>query len=228
MTKLLVGTIFLILCSFPHSQTTNPHGDLVSNFLSRNKPLFEYEAIRTMIAVNGGTSVTLEVKAKLERGDQLAYTTLSDNSAIFLLNPKSWYMKNRVLDKILEKEKLTMLTSPNKYNYNSENYEFGSPVDLGGVWKLPITAKKRDEGFYIDGWLIVLPNGEMVQCDGSLVKSPDSNVRNTKINVRFKEFNGIRLPINYNSSADVRLFGHSTLHTTYTYKSVNGVAVTGR
>ena len=62
----------------------------------------------------------------------------------------------------------------------------------------------------------------MLQIDGRLSKNPSWWTRRVDIVRRYARIQGVRVPVEMPSRADVRIVGDSSFEMTYEYTSING------
>ena len=91
----------------------------------------------------------------------------------------------------------------------------------GLVW-LGVTPKRKDL-LLLDGSIFLRPeDGDLVRVQGLLSKNPSFWTRHVEITRHYERIAGVRLPVAFESVANVLLAGKSTFKMTYTYQTVNG------
>ena len=68
-------------------------------------------------------------------------------------------------------------------------------------------------------------DGDIVRLQGSPSQSPSWWTRKVDIAQRYERINGVRVPVELASRADVRVAGDSTFLMTYDYVTINGRSV---
>jgi hypothetical protein len=103
------------------------------------------------------------------------------------------------------------------------NYTFDDELEIAdGLARLGVQARRKDI-LLINGALFVKPDdGDLVRMEGQLAKNPSFWTRHVEITRRYRRFGEIRMPVAFESVADVILYGHSSLSMTYHYDSING------
>ncbi len=91
-----------------------------------------------------------------------------------------------------------------------------------GLLRFRVRPKRRDPAL-VDGTIWVnADNGDLVQMDGRLSKSPSFWATAVYVLRRYGRIEGVRVPVYTESAADVRLAGRTTLRMTYVYEAING------
>jgi hypothetical protein len=177
----------------------------------------EYKALRHLEARNAhfGTEAAMEVWTEGD-ANGFRYRIVSEEG--------SEYIRNRVFRQTLETERAMWASgAPNRATFTRANYVFedrGPQAD--GSTSLSVKPKRKDP-LLIDGIIFLSPDdGDLVRMEGRLVKSPSFWTRHVQIVRCFRRFNGIRMPISLESTANVLVAGKSTFRMTYEYQSVNG------
>jgi hypothetical protein len=113
--------------------------------------------------------------------------------------------------------------APNRATFTRANYVFEDRgVQPDGSTSLWVKPRRRD-ALLIDGAIFLRPgDGDLVRLEGRLSKPPSFWTRHVQIVRCFRRFNGIRMPISLESTANVLIAGKSTFRMTYEYESVNG------
>ena len=85
---------------------------------------------------------------------------------------------------------------------------------------------RRKDLLLLEGSIFLRPeDAELVRIEGRPSKSPSFWTRQVEIVRRFQRFAGVRMPITFESSANVFIAGRSTFRMTYEYETVNGQSV---
>ena len=94
-----------------------------------------------------------------------------------------------------------------------------------GLASLAITPRRKDV-LLIDGWVFVKQDdGDLVRIEGRLSKVPSLWTRHVEIVRRYGRIDGVHVPMEIESVAQVLIAGRSTFRMTYEYESINGQRV---
>ena len=99
-------------------------------------------------------------------------------------------------------------------------------LERGGLDdRLKSVARRREE-LLVDGTILVTSaEADLVRIEGRLAKNPSIWTKRVDIVRRYERVNGVRVPVEMSSTADVLIVGHSSFTMRYDYESVNGVPV---
>jgi hypothetical protein len=70
-------------------------------------------------------------------------------------------------------------------------------------------------------------DGDLVRVEGVLAKMPSWWTKRVEITLRYARIDGVRVPVEMASRADVRIAGDSSFSMTYYYTMINGRAIDG-
>jgi hypothetical protein len=191
---------------------------IVDRFLSSDPArVTSYRAVRHLHATSRGGKMTASMTA---------LTTLDPIEGfqfVVLESSGSGLIKNRVFLPALEAEREAKTPAAEARGALSmANYEF---LDKGqgdeGLMQIGIRPKRKDT-LLIDGSILVTPEADLVRVEGRLVKRPSFWTRRVEVVRRYERLEGVRVPVEMRSSADVLIGGKSTFVMTYDYTSVNG------
>ena len=124
----------------------------------------------------------------------------------------------------LETERLMWASgAPDRAAINPDNYTFEDRgLEPGGLAGVGVKPRRKDL-LLVDGSIFLRPtDGDLVKLQGSLSKSPSFWTREVEIVRRYERVAGVRLPVAFESVANVFLAGRSTFTMIYTYQMVNG------
>jgi hypothetical protein len=132
------------------------------------------------------------------------------------------YVRRRVFMPALEAEG-RMWGVANHAAISPENYVFEDRgAEPTGLAWIALTPRRKDV-LLVDGSIFLRPaDGDLVRIEGSLSKTPSFWTRRVEIVRRYERIAGIRVPVEFQSVASVRIAGRSTFTMTYQYESVNG------
>jgi hypothetical protein len=139
----------------------------------------------------------------------------------------SGYIRSHVFEKALETErKMWSDGSAERGAINLENYAFlDCDTEAEGLSCVTLKPRRKDV-LLVDGSIFLHPDtGDLVRVEGTLVKTPSFWTRSVEILRRYERISGVRVPVEFASTASVRLAGFSTFRVTYEYESLNGTRV---
>lgn len=214
-----------ILSAVPFSSPTapgitasSPDEDLLQRFLRSNEPpLTSYRARRTLTASSMGGRMAASVEA----------WTLLDSSGRFdfevIRAEGSGLVRNRVLLAALETEQRS---HNQRTNVNAEltpaNYNFEVRGVTGDTATIALQPRRRNAMLLIGSVVVRRDDGDMLRIDGSPSENPSWWTRRVDIVRRYSRIDGVRVPVEMSSRADVRLAGDSSFLMTYEYTVING------
>jgi hypothetical protein len=198
---------------------------LVDRFLTgEDTPLDSYRASRRMTARNARfkKEAWAEVVTALTPATGFTYAVLASGGSSMVVD--------RVLLPALENEaRLWRSGEPARNALTRENYEFAPAV--GGVageeeLRVPIRARRKHI-LLVNGTLFLSPaDGDLLRVEGRLSKSPSFWVSRVDVTRRYARIGGVRVPVELESVAQLRLAGRSEMRIAYRYESINGLQVT--
>jgi hypothetical protein len=214
--------------------SAHAESSLLERFLAHHEaePVTRYRATRRLEAENGRFNVKgwMEVVTELTPEKGFTWTVVEEGG--------SGYIRNKVLRKTLEGEADAIRNNdPAKAALNETNYVFAlsdaamskgktvapSADAVGdGHARLFITPKRKDM-MLVDGALLLAEaDGDLVQVEGRLSKTPSFWTRSVDIVRRYARIAGLRVPVATESTANVRIAGRSEFRMIYTYQMING------
>jgi hypothetical protein len=181
-----------------------------------SKPLMSYRAKRHLEAHNlrfkkdGWMDVVTTLSPELG----FAYTVVAEGG--------SDYVRRRALYGALDGERDAVKEGRQAVVITDANYTFADPVNVDGLAHVRLTPRRKDK-LLVDGWIFLRPeDGNLMELNGRLAKSPSWWVNQVQIVRRYQLMGDVRVPIELQSVADVKIAGRSTFAMTYTYEMVNG------
>lgn len=136
----------------------------------------------------------------------------------------SGYIVSKVFKAALESEqKIWADGAPERATISPDNYIFEERgAEPSGLLWLGVTPKREDL-LLVNGSIFLRPDdGDLVRVEGTLAKSPSFWTRRVNIVRHYRRVAGVRLPVEFQSTANVRIAGPSTFRMTFTYEKVNG------
>ena len=155
-----------------------------------------------------------------------AVTELSDDKFTFTITSRggSEMVQNRALIPVLEAER-DLSKESNAFEITEANYRFTEAAPDGDHHaRIRLDPKRKDKRL-LDGFLVLTPDGDVIEINGKLSKSPSFWTSNVQVTRKYGHVDGIRVPISVTSAADVRLAGRSTFSMTYTFQAIDGSPV---
>ena len=149
--------------------------------------------------------------------------TTSGFSYTILGEGGSEYIRSHVFRATLETERKMRLSDATDHaGITPENYSFEDRgVQPAGLARLGVKPKRKDL-LLVDGSIFLRPDGDLVTVEGTLLKSPSFWVRHVEVVGHYERIAGVRLPVAFESVANVVIAGRSTFTMTYDYETVNG------
>ena len=191
-----------------------PRG-VVEKFLTYPNGPHSYRAHRHMEATGAGLRASIDADTDYAPSTGFHYeVTAQEGSGI---------IRSRVLVPLLEQEQqliargetATVALSPKNYQFMGE----GEAED--GLARIALQPLRKERAL-IDGELLVRPDdGELVRLDGRLAKNPSFWTKRVDVVRRYQRISGVLMPISLESTAQLRLFGKSTLNMTYDYTAID-------
>jgi hypothetical protein len=216
----LVATVILLLVS---GVMATPHSTGCGEATAFAAPQRPYVAFRRLEAENlkSGRQGWMDVRTELGTDGLLKVDVLDEGG--------SDYIRNKVLRAALDGERqliATRSTAPVPSVDSTTCSE--SQVDASGLVRVPLKpGRKGDVGLIFGNMFLQPGTGDLVRVEGRLAKNPSFWVSQVDISWTYaRVHNDIVLPVSLHSVAKVKMFGPSTFHMTYDYRSVDGQAVT--
>lgn len=192
---------------------------LLQRFLANAEaPPVEYRALRHLEASNPHfhQNATMDVWTEYDNANGFRYQVVSESG--------SGYIRRKVFLAALDGEqKMWTNREPQRASFSHENYTFQEgAMGADGLASL-LVAPKRKDMLLVEGSLFVLPNeGDLVRIEGKLSKNPSIWTRRVDVIRRYARLAGVRVPISFESVANVLIAGRSTFKMTYDYEIING------
>ena len=215
---LAIGTL---LAPFDAGRPASGSGGptLLERFLARvEEPPVEYRALRHFEASSPHfrQSARMDVWTEFDNAKGFRYEVVSESG--------SGYIRKKVFLAALEGEqKMWANHEPDRASFSRENYTFqdGAPA-VDGLASLLVTPRRKDM-LLVEGAVFVQhDDGELVRIEGRLSKNPSFWTRRVDVIRRYTRLAGVRVPISFESVANVLIAGRSTFKMTYDYEIVNG------
>ena len=219
----LVATVILLLVSGVMATPHSPGCGETTAFAAPQRP---YVAFRRLEAENqkSGRQGWLDVRTELGTDGLLTVEVLDEGG--------SDYIRNKVLRAALDGERQLIATRsaapvPSVDTTTCTQSQVDATVDATGLVRVPLKPGRKGDVGLIYGNIFLQPGtGDLVRVEGRLAKNPSFWVSQVDVSWTYaRVHNDIVLPVSLHSVAKVKMFGPSTFHMTYDYRSVDGQAV---
>jgi hypothetical protein len=201
--------------SAPRGVATAP---LIERFLTSGEPqLTSFQARRVLAAstMGGRMRASLEARTYLTPDGTFRFEVVSEEG--------SGVIRRRVLIRALETERRNRnQREMGSADLTTANYDFEvtGRADAGLVAIRLIPRRKAP--MLLDGAVTVRQaDGDIVQIDGSPAERPSWWTKRVDITRHYARIEGVRVPIEMSSRADVRIAGAATFSMTYDYAMIN-------
>jgi hypothetical protein len=201
-----------------------PADSTVERFLARDAaPLVEFVAHRRLEARNDRLKAAGWLEACVTQdASGFSYRVTAEGG--------SGYVRNRALRKALDGERELVRTgAPASAALTTANYEMATVADVEplplGEAAIRLRPKRRDV-LLIDGRVVVTdPEGDLLRIEGRLSKAPSFWTTAVTVVRRYDRVAGVRVPVETESTADVRIVGRSHFRMRASFVTVNGITV---
>src|SRR5262245_31703126 len=187
-------------------------------FDASDQPLAQFRAVRHMEATNVRFN---------KHGWVDAVTELSPNAGFtyrVLAEGGSSYIRRKVLLPLLEAERtLVAQGDASARALSKQNYVITSETPAGGGLVRLAIRPLREETTLVEGHVYVTDtDADLVRIEGRLIKNPSFWTRRVDVVRHYGRIAGVRVPLQMESVAQLRIAGRSELTMTYRYEAVNG------
>lgn len=135
-------------------------------------------------------------------------------------------IRRNVLVAALEAERRAHNEDDSSAEVTHANYFFDVDDDRDGDLLRIHLRPRRKSSMLIDGTAFVTHDAlDMVRMEGELSKRPSFWTRRVEITRMYARIAGVRVPVEVQSRADVRLIGASSFSMVYDYVTINGQPV---
>ena len=207
--------------SLTAAASTRQQVKVIERFLAReSQGPTQYRALRRLDARNlhFGASAWMDVWTDADATGGFRYQVAAEGG--------SGYIRRKVFLAALDGEqKMWREGEPQRAQLNLTNYLIQDEGVADGLASLAITPRRKDV-LLIDGWVFVKQDdGDLVRIEGRLSKVPSLWTRHVEIVRRYGRIDGVHVPMEIESVAQVLIAGRSTFRMTYEYESINGQRV---
>jgi hypothetical protein len=212
-----------VVSSSTHTTTASntASADPLQLFLSRPpESLTAYRAFRTLKASNKRFKKDgwMTVWTELDPKKGFSYEIVDEGG--------SGYIRNKVLRKMLEGERDAIATGqPGRVALSTANYRFSAVANDGQTAKLQIVPLRADTLLVNGTVTIEAGTGDLLSVEGRLAKNPSFWTNRVEVSRRYGRIAGVRVPLQVESTASVKIVGTSEFSMVYEYASINGSAV---
>ena len=195
--------------------------DPVARFLARtDPPVTTYRALRRLEARNERFNKAgwMEAWTELDPVHGFRYEVAGTGGSGAVLN--------KVLRPALEGEREAIAgNAPHRSALSLDNYAFTLVERSPEMDTLRIMPRRKDR-MLLDGRILVgAADGDLLSVEGRLSRNPSFWTTRVDVVRRYGRIQGMRVPLSMESVASVRIAGRSTFSMTYSYASINGIAV---
>lgn len=215
---LIAALTLVVLPTLPHAADAPAQepSAIVGRFLAYPTGPHSYRAHRHLDAAGGGLHASIEANTEYAPSSGLHYEVTSQQG--------SGIIRSHVLLPLLQQEQqLIARGDARTVALSPENYQFMESGPAGdGLARIALQPLRKERAL-INGELLVRPDdGQLVRLDGRLAKNPSFWTKRVDVVRLYERINGVLMPVSLESTAQLRLFGKSTLHMTYGYTAIDG------
>jgi hypothetical protein len=204
----------------PETEGTTRHADeeLLDRFLhSDQPPLTSYRARRTLEAatMGGRLAASLEAWTYLDSSGRFGFEVIREEGSALI--------REHVLLKALQTEQRSHNErAAGNAHLSPANYEFEIRAGTGETATIGLLPRRQSPMLLNGTVTVTRRDGDLLRIDGSLSQNPSWWTRHVDIVRRYGRVNGVRVPVEMSSRADVRVAGDATFLMTYAYTMING------
>jgi hypothetical protein len=195
-------------------------GDTVARFLQSGHPaLTAYRARRHLEASSKGGNLNAQLDAWTELS--------SDGSFTFevIQESGSGLIRNHVLRAALLEEQRSGTTGEvTDSALSPQNYEFQADeaAGEGELVRIALSPRRKSQLLITGDAFVRRDDADLVSVEGVLSKRPSFWTRKVEVARRYARIEGVRVPVEMQSRADILLVGDSAFSMTYQYTTING------
>jgi hypothetical protein len=185
--------------------------DALQAFLARPATPHEYRASRRLEASGVGQRGWLDVQTAFSHDSGFFYEVTNEGG--------SGYIRSRVLHSLLDEERrLIAQKATQQIALSTANYTFEpETVDADGLAVVSITPRRKERALIAGRIFLTAADGELVRVEGRLARTPSFWVSRVNVVRTYQRINGVLMPVALETTAQLRLFGSSSLRMTYHY-----------
>lgn len=195
--------------------------DALERFLARpDEPVTQYRARRSLEGHNGRFKMhgSLEVITEVTAGE-FTYSVVSQTG--------SDYIHKKLLQLLETEARIVESGTPSRSALTADNYELtAGEADEPGIVKL-LAKPRRKELSLIDGAVFITSDdADLVRVEGRMAKNPSFWTSRVDLVRRYERIGGVRVPVQLDSTAHIKIAGESRMSMAYHYEMINGAVVT--
>jgi hypothetical protein len=189
--------------------------DALQAFLARPAVPHEYRASRKLEASGVGQRGWLDVQTSFSHTSGFFYEVTGEGG--------SGYIRSRVLHSLLDEERrLIAQNATPQVALSQANYTFEpESVDANGLAVVSITPRRKERALINGHIFLTAADGELVRVEGRLARTPSFWVSRVNVVRTYQRINGVLMPVSLETTAQLRLFGSSSLRMTYHYSQLD-------
>ena len=191
--------------------------ELVELFLRSDRPaLTSYRAWRRLEAssMGGRMAAFVEAWTFVENG-RFGFEIIREEGSSLI--------RGRVLRKALETEQENFNRGEVRHvELTRDNYDFQFRSMTGDLAEIAVLPRRSSPMLLKGAVTVSRENGDIVRLEGSPSERPSWWTNRVDITRRYTRIDGVRVPVEMSSRADVRIAGESTFQMTYDYTMING------
>jgi len=104
------------------------------------------------------------------------------------------------------------------------NYDFrpDETSHEGDLLRIDLTPRRKSQMLIEGAAFVTREDADLVRVEGMLSKRPSFWTRKVQVTRRYQRIDGVRVPVEMQSRADVLIVGDSSFSMTYEYAAING------
>lgn len=196
--------------------------DALERFLARpDEPVTQYRARRSLEGHNARFKMhgNLEVITELTLGGQFNYSVVGETG--------SDYIREKLRQLLETEARIVESGTPSRSALTADNYELSAGEYVApGVVKL-LAKPRRKELSLIDGAVFITrDDADLIRVEGRMAKNPSFWTSRVDLVRRYERVGGVRVPVQLDSTAHIKVAGESRMSMVYRYEMINGLTVT--
>jgi hypothetical protein len=196
--------------------------DALERFLARpDEPVTQYRARRSLEGHNGRFKMhgSLEVITEFTAAGEFTYSVVSRTGSDYILE--------KLLQLLETESRIVESGTPSRSALTADNYEL-TPGEIAEPGIVKLFAKpRRKELSLIDGAVFITSDdADLVRVEGRMAKNPSFWTSRVYLVRRYERIGGVRVPVQLDSTAQIKIAGESRMSMAYRYEMINGTAMT--
>ena len=198
----------------PRLSARPAEADALERFLSRrDEPVRHYRARRSLEGHNDRFKMhaSLEAITELTPGGRFTYSVVSESG--------SDYIREKLRQLLETEARIIESGTPSRSALTA------GEVVAPGIVKL-LAKPRRKELALIDGAVFVTSDdADLLRVEGRMAKNPSFWTSRVYLVRRYERVGGVRVPVQLDSTAQIKIAGESTMSMVYRYEMINGATV---